>query len=94
MIIVDPGELRANAAAVEIFGRDHDDIVARDPRTLVHPADAQQAAAARSLVTVGEVPPAQDRRILRPDGRVLHTRLTYSMLHGPDEPESRSRTIW
>ncbi len=88
MLLVRAGQIeRANAAALEIFGRDHDDIVARDPRTLVHPDDAERAETARSAVTTGEVPPSQDRRILRPDGRVLHTRLTYSMLHGPDEPD-------
>ena len=87
MVLVRVGRVeRVNAAAAAMFGRDPAELVDCDPRILVHPDEVPLTEAAHCALRDGLTPPPQDRRIIRPDGKVLYTRLRYSLLHGPEAP--------
>lgn len=85
MLLVRSGRIeRVNTAAAAIFGRDSDAMIGCDPRTFAHPDDAADYEAAQSALAQGRTPPPQDRRVVRPDGRIVRVQLRFSMLHGPD----------
>lgn len=75
---------RVNSAAAALVGRDAGGLIGCDPRDLVHPEDAASADTARADLIEGRTPPAQNCRIVHHSDRVLHTRLQFSMLHGPE----------
>jgi PAS domain S-box-containing protein len=56
-----------------------------DPRTLVHPDEAALTGIAHAALLEGRTPPPQDRRLVRPDGSVVHSRLTFTTLHERDD---------
>ncbi|HVE27269.1 MAG TPA: PAS domain S-box protein, partial [Sporichthya sp.] len=86
MVLVRAGRIeRVNAEAAAVFGRTQDDMTGCDPRTLVHPEEAALTAIAHAALLEGRTPPPQDRRIVRPDGSVVHTRLTFTTLHERDD---------
>jgi len=86
MVLVRAGRIeRVNAEAAAVFGRTQDDMTGCDPRTLVHPEEAALTGVAHAALLEGRTPPPQDRRIVRPDGSVVHTRLTFTTLHERDD---------
>lgn len=85
MILLRSGRIeRVNAAAATVLGREPAELVGIDPADFVHPDDVAATDLARSALVDGRTPPPQDRRIVRPDGRVVHVRLRFSLLHETD----------
>lgn len=82
MVLARGGRIeRVNGAAVAIFGRNLGELTDNDWRSLAHPEDAPWSELVHADLVEGRTPPTQDRRTVRPDGRVVHTRITYSVLH-------------
>lgn len=82
MILMRAGRIeRVNGAAGTVLGREPPDLIGFDPAGLVHSGDLVATDLARSALADGRTPPPQDRRIVRPDRRVVHARLHFSLLH-------------
>ena len=84
LIVDEDGRLRqANRAAAGLAGRAVDELTGLLSEDITHPEDhAAVAAARRALIDGSDV--QYDKRLLRPDGSSVWTRVTLCLIPGPD----------
>ncbi|GIF20325.1 PAS domain S-box-containing protein [Actinoplanes tereljensis] len=74
---------RANPAAAGLTGRPRDELVGLTHREITDPADLDEATRGRLALLRGAGDVCYDARIRCPDGNVLWTRVTLSLIPGP-----------
>ena len=74
---------RANPAAATLTGRPRDELAGLTHRDITDPADLEATARARLALLRGAGEVCYDKRLRRPDGGIVWTRVTLSLIPGP-----------
>ncbi|GAA0469373.1 hypothetical protein Ade02nite_32300 [Paractinoplanes deccanensis] len=75
---------RANAAAAELTGRPIEELIGLTHREITDPADIEASARARLELLRGAADVQYDNRLRHADGRISWTRVSLSLIPGPD----------
>ncbi|XVV08407.1 PAS domain S-box protein [Actinoplanes sp. CA-131856] len=75
---------RANPAAAELTGRPVDELIGLTHREITDPADIEASARARLALLRGSADVQYDNRLRHADGRISWTRVSLSLIPGPD----------
>jgi len=89
VIDLDGRWVEVNDALCRMLGRTREELVGRAVLEFAHPDDLPASTDRLRVLGAGGDRMVFEKRYLRPDGTVVHTRVLSSVAHGPDgQPEA------